>query len=499
LGLGDSEINVATRNTFDPTAISLPHQTATSGQRNLALAVVLFQFVACGVVAPIVAPVPRIDGFIPVILTIVFIADLITAVLLFNQSSVAASRALLVLANGYLFSALIVVPHALTFPGAFAAKGLLGAGVQSSGWLNVFWHFGFLAAIAGYACLKDGKRRNDAIPSSALFAFSCSAAIQFSFVCTLTWAVTAGDRFMPRIFLDDLTNAPLLYDVTGSVVLTSVLVLLLMWTRRTSTLDLWVMVSICMMISEMTLVTFGLTVRFYLGWYVSRALAVGVSTVVLVALLSESMRLYAALARANLSLEQLNAELDHRAKNLLARVAAVAKYAVQRDRSVDEFIEALDRRIESMATAHSLLSQSRWREVSLVDVVRGQLAPYTTQNNTVISGRDLTLHATATQALAMVLQELVTNAAKYGSLSTPQGKVLVSWERRAGPDGTAHVAIAWRETDGPPVTGPKNSSYGTNLIRGLIPRELGGSVDLVFPQEGLRCDIEIPLAAPKEN
>jgi hypothetical protein len=100
---------------------------------------------ACGVVAPFAAtPLPRIDSFIPVILAIIFVADLVTAVLLLSQL---AARALLVLANGYLFSALIVIPHALTFPGAFAPEGLLGAGVQSSGWLNVFWHFGFLKAI----------------------------------------------------------------------------------------------------------------------------------------------------------------------------------------------------------------------------------------------------------------------------------------------------------------------------------------------------------------
>src|SRR6516162_5231784 len=264
----------------------------------------MVQFVACGMVALFAPPVPRIDGFIPAILAIVFVADLITAVLLFNQSAVIVSLALLVLANGYLFSALIVIPHALTFPGAFAPKGLLGAGVQSSGWLNALWHFGFLVAVAGYAWLKDGEPGNDATRPSALTAFCWSVAIQISLVCALTWAVTAQDRFMPRMFLDDLSMAPLGHYVTGMLVLMSVLVLLLIWTRRTSVLDAWVMVAICMLISEMTLVAFGMTSRFSLGWYVSRALAVGVSTVVLIALLSESMRLQAALSRANVMLER---------------------------------------------------------------------------------------------------------------------------------------------------------------------------------------------------
>jgi len=312
---------VATREASDKVALSLTYLPATSEQRRLALAVVIVQFVACGVVALFAPPMPRIDGFIPAILAIVFVADLITAVLLFNQYAVIASLALLVLANGYLFSALIVIPHALTFPGAFAPKGLLGAGVQSSGWLNAFWHFGFLVAVAGYARFKDAERVKAAIRPSALAAFYWSVAIQISLVCALTWAVTAGDRIMPRLFLDDLGMAPLGRYVTGMLVLMSVLVLLLMWTRRRSVLDLWVMVAVCMVISEMTLVAFGLTSRFSLGWYVSRALAVGVSTVVLIALLSESMRLHAALSRANVMLER---ERETKLTNALAIVAAIA-------------------------------------------------------------------------------------------------------------------------------------------------------------------------------
>src|SRR5262249_25958976 len=86
-------------------------------------------------------------------------------------------------------------------------------------------------------------------------------------------------------------------------------------------------------------------------------------------------------------------------------------------------------------------------------------------------------------------------SAKYGSLSTPHGKISVTWDRRMGDDGVARVAIAWRESGAPPVTAPDHAGYGTKLIRNLIPYELGGAVDLVFAPEGLRCDIEIPLAA----
>jgi two-component sensor histidine kinase len=140
-----------------------------------------------------------------------------------------------------------------------------------------------------------------------------------------------------------------------------------------------------------------------------------------------------------------------------------------------------------------LLSQSHWHGVTLADLVQGQLAPYTTKTNTVISGPDITLTAVSAQAVAMVLQELVTNAAKYGSLSTPRGSVSVNWDRRHSADGLARVVIAWRETGGPSIKAPSPSGYGTNLIRNLIPHELGGIVSLVFAPDGLHCDIEIPL------
>jgi len=189
----------------------------------------------------------------------------------------------------------------------------------------------------------------------------------------------------------------------------------------------------------------------------------------------------------------LISELDHRVKNILARVAMVAKYTSVSSRTIDGFMRALDSRIQSMADAHTLLSQRRWRGVDIADLASRQLAPYATKTNTVIDGPHIILSPAATQALAMVLHELATNAVKHGSLSTPRGKVSVTWDRRVGEDGVARVAIAWRESGGPPVAGPGHSGYGTNLIRNLIPHELGGTTDLVFASEGICCEIEILL------
>jgi PAS domain S-box-containing protein len=189
--------------------------------------------------------------------------------------------------------------------------------------------------------------------------------------------------------------------------------------------------------------------------------------------------------------QRLVAELDHRVKNALARVAVVTKSTRQRSNSIDEFIKALDRRVRSMADVHELLSQSRWEGANVTDLIRRQLAPYTNNNNTTIAGPNITLTAEATQALATVFQELVTNALKYGALSNPNGRLSVNW--RPSGDAAGFLVIEWRETGGPLAVTPAQSGYGTNLIRELIPHEVGGTVDLVFAPEGVSCTIRIPV------
>src|SRR5262249_49143236 len=161
--------------------------------------------------------------------------------------------------------------------------------------------------------------------------------------------------------------------------------------------------------------------------------------------------------------QRLVAELDHRVKNVLARVAVVAKYTRQGSGSIDEFVRALDGRIQSMADAHELLSRSHWQGAGLGDLGRRQLAPHAAAANTINSGPEVMLSAPATQAMAMVLHELVTNAVKYGSLSTPQGKVSVSWNLR-NVACVRRLLMTWREVGGPPARLKKESGYGTNLI-----------------------------------
>jgi len=189
----------------------------------------------------------------------------------------------------------------------------------------------------------------------------------------------------------------------------------------------------------------------------------------------------------------LHAELDHRVKNVLATVSTVAARTMDASSSMHHFVASLDGRIRSMARTHELLSATQWQGISVLELVRRELAPYATKGNTEINGPDVILKAEAAQAMGMVLHELATNAAKYGALSSQNGCVSIRWHRRLnGHPRSQHLVFEWREIGGPPVVAAGKSGYGTSTIRDLIPYEFGGTVDLVLAPEGVRCRLELP-------
>ena len=149
----------------------------------------------------------------------------------------------------------------------------------------------------------------------------------------------------------------------------------------------------------------------------------------------------------------LVAELDHRVKNVLATVSAVAAQTLETSSSMSDFVAALDGRIRSMAATHELLSTRQWRGMPIAELVRREFAAYAGGNNTSIDGPEVMLNAEAGQAMAMVIHELVTNAAKYGALSTQSGRVSVRWYRKL--NGSAQLILVWQESGGPRVEAPR--------------------------------------------
>jgi PAS domain S-box-containing protein len=184
-------------------------------------------------------------------------------------------------------------------------------------------------------------------------------------------------------------------------------------------------------------------------------------------------------------------ELDHRVKNALASVATVAQRTREGSGSMDEFLQVFDGRIQSMANAQALLSRSHWQGVSLADLVHNELAPCVGEGNASVEGPEVLLSPQATQPIAIVLHELVTNASKYGALTTPHGRVSVRWDL-GDHHAQKRLLLEWIETGGPPVVVPSQVGYGTRTIRNLIAYELGGTVDLAFDAGGVRCRIEVP-------
>jgi two-component sensor histidine kinase len=183
-------------------------------------------------------------------------------------------------------------------------------------------------------------------------------------------------------------------------------------------------------------------------------------------------------------------ELQHRVKNMLAVVTAVAERAHEGAQSSEEFMSSLRGRLQSMAGTQALLSEWHAQGVDLNTLIRAELAPFATVANFTLDGPTARLAANAAHALAMTLHELATNAAKYGALSVAGGHVFVGWTL-----GDVHpptLKIRWKESGGPEVAPPARSGYGSEVIRELVAYELGGTVDLVFARGGVYCSIELP-------
>jgi signal transduction histidine kinase len=275
--------------------------TPPKGQIRLALGVVLV--IAASTVFTLIfanIQLPRADAFIPALQTAIVFNDLITAALLFAQFAIMRSRALLVLANGFLFTALIVIPHLLTFPGAFTPTGLLGAGLQTTAWLYFFWHAGSPLTVIGYALLKDTEKSRAPPRFSAKAVIIFGIVLMFSVACGLTYVAVEADELLPRLMASTIeANKPNL--VLSGVFLGSLcgIALLLLGLRRRTVLDLWLMVMCCAWLAEIV-VTSSISTRFSFGFYASRLFSFFAVFSVLLILLSETMSLYANLIYSTL-------------------------------------------------------------------------------------------------------------------------------------------------------------------------------------------------------
>jgi signal transduction histidine kinase len=290
---------MTTRAIWDASKFSLATRPPTTEQRRITSATIAVVLVATACIAPFGAiQLQKMDGFIPATEAVIIICDLVVAALLASQAATIGSRALLLLASGFLFDALIIVPHMLTFPGAFVPAGLLGAGLQTTAWLFIFWHFGLPAAVVGYVCLPRERR---AVTAAAIYR---DISVVVGLVILLTWIVATYDNMLPQLFADRRGFTPMAHYVTAFDFAASVVALLALLARpRKSIFDLWLMVAVIALVGELAVTAFIMQGRFSLGFYASRFLSVAASITVLVALLAETVQQGVRLARTNLALQ----------------------------------------------------------------------------------------------------------------------------------------------------------------------------------------------------
>jgi PAS domain S-box-containing protein len=185
-------------------------------------------------------------------------------------------------------------------------------------------------------------------------------------------------------------------------------------------------------------------------------------------------------------------ELDHRVKNNLAAVLALCDQTAASTRTLEEFQRDFAGRIRAMAGTHEALARGRWSGVALVDAVQLAVRPYDFGNASRIktAGERTVLPSRLASPLGLALHELATNAAKYGSLSSADGRVEVEWTR--GED--RGLRLSWTERNGPAVQDPSREGLGLRLVRGLVEHEIGGTVRFEFNPDGLVCDMLLPAA-----
>ncbi len=187
-------------------------------------------------------------------------------------------------------------------------------------------------------------------------------------------------------------------------------------------------------------------------------------------------------------------ELNHRVKNTLATVQSIASQTLRNAATLDEAQTAFEARLFALSRAHDVLTRENWEGASLRAIISEAIAPYSNarEDRLHLRGPDVRLSPRMALALAMALQELSTNAAKYGALSNETGEIQISWTQ----DSTQtppHLHLRWEESGGPPVQAPKRRSFGTRLIERSLGLDLEGDVEIRFAPGGVICTVDAPL------
>jgi signal transduction histidine kinase len=273
---------------------------------------------------------PQADAYVPIVDALMFLSDLITATLLYSQYYVSRERRSLALGMGYLFAALIMIPHALTFPGNFSPTGLLGANVDTSFWLYYSCRLGLFTSVVAYSLLKDGQSSvGNTLPSVEVTVTSSIVAVAaLVFLVTL---LATHPGFLPRIMLDSVRDTGSLWEhvLAPALIVVSATGIALLWRHRSSVLTMWLLVAQWAWLIETLLMSMSHS-RFTLFWY-GGIFGQIASCLVLLVLLYETTMLYARVAlsaearsregeRQRLALQVVTGSVAHELQQPLAAI-----------------------------------------------------------------------------------------------------------------------------------------------------------------------------------
>ena len=406
------------------------------GQKRLALAILLVLLAAfCATVPFAAVPVGYIREFIPAYAAAMFVISSITSALLFVQFSVVHSRALLAVAGGYLFSALITIPWALTFPDLFGAADMAGT---TWGVLTRVWRLVFPLSVIAYTLLKDDEASTAWPRALSYFAILLSAAGLLVAADLVAWLATSTRELTPSGLLFSVINRAQA-DWNALLLLLALFALALLWSRRRSVLDLWLMVVMCGLLIELCLIIL-VGRRYVVGWYAARLYFLVSSTLVLAVLLSETALLYARLARSVMAesrerearlmtMDVLSASIAHEMSQPLASIVtnadAAARWMGRPTPDLDEVKASLGQIRDSAYRARDLIGSIRAMikrdarnrlPLDINDLVREIVAlmERELQRNRISVELELDEHLPTVQADQVQLQQVLINLITNG-------------------------------------------------------------------------------------
>ena len=327
---------------------------ATARQRAIAVGIIIVLSVAAAAIAPFASiQLPQVNAFIPVLQTVVSVADLVTATLLFVQFSIQPQRALLALASGYIFSSSFAFLQTLAFPGAYAPAGLIGD-ANTAAWMFVLWHTTFPTAILVYALSKDVAGAATLPGRSTMTSIVTTVVCVLAVIAGLTWIVTAKTEYLPSFYTTDVRLQTRFGNQVNFALwlwVTTALAVLLF--RRRTILDLWLIVTLLAWMPNFLVAALSSSVRFSIGWYAARGFVLIASCMVLAGLLIETTFLYSRLAsaiilqrreRTNrlLSVDAVTAAIAHELRTPLGAITLNASTALSQLRSNTPELEEMD-------------------------------------------------------------------------------------------------------------------------------------------------------------